>query len=152
MAYPQFGRRDLYHHPHHHPPRPSRRAGGGGAKIAALLMIPLLALWAGGVTFYLVFRDDALVFLARRQTELVQNYDGQLTALETEIERLKSLKLIDQERVDRAVLDLGRRQMLVERRQKELATIGAAKAAARAATNEDVTGSLAPAKTPVPPP
>src|SRR5580765_7640363 len=131
MAYSQFGRRDLYY-PHHHHHRSGRHTTGSGGKFAALVTIVLLALWSGGVTFYLVFRDDALVFLARRLTEMVRNYDGQLTALETEIERLKSLKLVDQERVDRAVLDLGRRQMLVEQRQKALANITAPKGGTRA--------------------
>src|SRR6202140_5619558 len=110
MAYSQFGRRDLYY-PHHDFNRPARQSAAGW-KIIALVTILLLSLWSGAVTFYLVYRDDALMFLAYRQTEMVQGYDAQLTALETEIERLKSLKLVDQERVDRAVLDLGRRQAL----------------------------------------
>ena len=105
MAHSQFGRRDLYY-PHHDCTRPARRAAAGGWKIIALATTLLFSLWSGAATFYLVYRDDALMFLAHRQTEMVQNYDAQLTALETEIERLKSLKLVDQERVDRAVLDL----------------------------------------------
>jgi murein DD-endopeptidase MepM/ murein hydrolase activator NlpD len=142
MAYSQFGRRDLYY-PHHDFNRPARQAAAGW-KIIALVTVLVLSLWSGAVTFYLVYRDDALMFLAHRQTEMVQGYDAQLTALETEIERLKSLKLVDQERVDRAVLDLGRRQALVEQRQKELANIAAAKGNARAWPGEDVTGAIAP--------
>jgi murein DD-endopeptidase MepM/ murein hydrolase activator NlpD len=149
MAYSQFGRRDLYY-PHHDFNRPARQSAAGGWKIIALVTILLLSLWSGAVTFYLVYRDDALMYLAHRQTEMVQGYDAQLTALETEIERLKSLKLVDQERVDRAVLDLGRRQALVEQRQKELANIAAAKGSARAWPGEDVTGTIAPSG-PLPP-
>ena len=149
MAYSQFGRRDLYY-PHHDFNRPARQSAAGGWKIIALVTILLLSLWSGAVTFYLVYRDDALMYLVHRQTEMVQGYDAQLTALETEIERLKSLKLVDQERVDRAVLDLGRRQALVEQRQKELANIAAAKGSARAWPGEDVTGTIAPSG-PLPP-
>jgi len=149
MAYSQFGRRDLYY-PHHDFNRPARQSAAGGGKIIAFITILLLSLWSGAVTFYLVYRDDALMYLAHRQTEMVQGYDAQLTALETEIERLKSLKLVDQERVDRAVLDLGRRQALVEQRQKELANIAAAKGSARAWPGEDVTGTIAPSG-PLPP-
>jgi len=149
MAYSQFGRRDLYY-PHHDFNRPARQSVAGGWKIIALVTILLLSFWSGTVTFYLVYRDDALMYLAHRQTEMVQGYDAQLTALETEIERLKSLKLVDQERVDRAVLDLGRRQALVEQRQKELANIAAAKGSARAWPGEDVTGTIAPSG-PLPP-
>jgi murein DD-endopeptidase MepM/ murein hydrolase activator NlpD len=148
MAYSQFGRRDLYY-PHHDFNRPARQSTAGW-KIIALVTILLLSLWSGAVTFYLVYRDDALMYLAHRQTEMVQSYDAQLTALETEIERLKSLKLVDQERVDRAVLELGRRQALVEQRQKELANIAAAKGNARAWPGEDVTGTIAPSG-PLPP-
>jgi murein DD-endopeptidase MepM/ murein hydrolase activator NlpD len=149
MAYSQFGRRDLYY-PHHDFNRPARQSAAGGWKIIALITILLLSLWSGAVTLYLVYRDDALMYLTHRQTEMVQGYDAQLTALETEIERLKSLKLVDQERVDRAVLDLGRRQALVEQRQKELANIAAPKGNARAWLGEDVTGTIAPAG-PLPP-
>src|ERR1700741_4025357 len=118
MAYSQFGRRGLYY-PHHDFNRTAARASGGkGWKIAALATILLASLWSGAVLFYCIYRDDALMFLARRQTEMVQSYDAQLTALETEIERLKSKKLVDQERVDRAIVDLGRRQGLLEQRQK----------------------------------
>ena len=145
MAYSHFGRRDLYY-PHHEFNRPAPRARGGmGWKIAALGTVLVLSLWAGGTTFYLAYRDDALMFLARRQTEMVQSYDAQLSALETEIERLKSKKLVDQERVDRAILDLGRRQALVERRQKELANIPPPKGSAPAGA--DVTGAIAPSGT-----
>src|ERR1700730_18249230 len=139
MAYSQFGRRDLYY-PHHDHNRTARRTAAGGWEIIALVRSLLFSLRAGAATFYFVYRDDALMFLAQRQTEMVQNYDAQLTALETEIERLKSLKLVDQERVDRAVLDLGRRQALLERRQKELANIPPPKGSARALSGEDVTG------------
>jgi murein DD-endopeptidase MepM/ murein hydrolase activator NlpD len=148
MAYSQFGRRDL-HYPHHdfHRQAP-RSAAAGGWKIVALVTTLLLSLWSGAATFYFVYRDDALMFLARRQTEMVQGYDAQLTALETEIERLKSRKLVDQERVDRAVLDLSRRQALVEQRQKELANF-ASKGSARA--GDDVTGAIAPSGPLAPP-
>jgi murein DD-endopeptidase MepM/ murein hydrolase activator NlpD len=149
MAHSQFGRRDLYY-PHHDFNRPARPAAGGGWKMIALVTTLFFSLWSGAATFYLVYRDDALMFLAHRQTEMVQNYDAQLTALETEIERLKSLKLVDQERVDRAVLDLGRRQALVEQRQKELANIPPPKGSARALAGEDVTGAIVPSG-PLPP-
>jgi murein DD-endopeptidase MepM/ murein hydrolase activator NlpD len=149
MTHSRFGRRDPYY-PHHDFNRPARRTAGGGWKIIALVMTLLLSLWSGAATFYLVYRDDALMFLAHRQTEMVQNYDAQLTALETEIERLKSLKLVDQERVDRAVLDLGRRQALVEQRQKELTNIPPPKGSARVLTGEDITGAIVP-NGPLPP-
>jgi len=144
MAHSQFGRRDL-HYPHYQLDRPAPRAGTGKRwKIGAVVTALLVSLWSGAVAFYFIYRDDALMFLTRRQTEMVQSYDAQLTALETEIERLKSKKLVDQERVDRAILDLGRRQALLERRQKELSNIPPPKGSAPPAGGEDFTGSVAP--------
>jgi murein DD-endopeptidase MepM/ murein hydrolase activator NlpD len=142
MAYSAFGRRDLYY-PHHRDfDRTTRRAGATGWKILALVAISLLSVWSGVALFYFIYRDDALMFLARRQSEMVQSYDAQLTALETEIERLRSKKLVDQERVDRAIVDLGRRQALVERRQKELANIPPPSGSTPA--GEDLTGAIVP--------
>ncbi|HLL28689.1 MAG TPA: M23 family metallopeptidase [Xanthobacteraceae bacterium] len=151
MNHSPSGRRDFYY-PHHEfqRPRPAARPRNGGWKIAALFAIPLLSLWAGATTLYLVYRDDALMFLAHRQTEMVQSYDAQLTTLETEIERLKSKKLVDQERVDRAVLDLSRRQALVEQRQKELSSVSPPKS--NAMPGEDITGTIAPNGPPQPAP
>jgi len=144
MAYSEFGRR-YPHYPHREPDYSAcARSSPRGARIAAFLTVSVLTLWSGTTTSYLLFRDDALRFLASKQTEMVRGYDAQLTALEGEIERLRSLKLIDQERVDRAVLDLTRRQSTVEQRQKALANFPVPKGMGRAEPFDDVTGSTTP--------
>jgi murein DD-endopeptidase MepM/ murein hydrolase activator NlpD len=145
MAYSEFGRRYPYHAHHKAEHSGQGRSASFGVKIVIVLTISVLALWSGATTFYLLFHDDALRFLASKQTEMVRSYDGQLTALEGEIERLRSLKLIDQERVDRAVLDLTRRQSLVEQRQKALANLPTPKGTNRTDPSDEVTGSIAPA-------
>jgi len=126
--------------------RTRRRAG----TIAALCTIGLLAAWAGAASLYILFRDDALKLIAERQVAITRSYDAQVIQLQAEIDRLKSLKLIDQERVDRAVADLARRQTVIETRQSAIKTLAGAKAIARDAAPE-TTGSLpATARKPAP--
>ena len=124
-----FGRRNpgvhdahFHAHPQHgvHPhARPRRRAGA----IAAIVLVLLLAVWSGAATIYVLFRDDALKLLADRQITLVRAHDREMGALLTEIDRLKSLKLLDQQRVERTLADLTRRQVTLEQRQAALATL-----------------------------
>jgi murein DD-endopeptidase MepM/ murein hydrolase activator NlpD len=113
------------------PPKGHRRG-----KIAALCTIVLLSAWAGGATLYVLFRDDALKLIVARQISVTRGYEAQVTALQGEIDRLHSLKLIDQERVDRAVSELLRRQTLLEARQSTLSTI--------VGNSEETTSSLPP--------
>jgi murein DD-endopeptidase MepM/ murein hydrolase activator NlpD len=108
-------------------------------KIAALGTIVLLAAWSGAATLYILFRDDALKALMGRQIEITRSYEAQATQLQAEIDRLRSLKLIEQERVDRTLSDLARRQSTLEARQSSLATVSGARSAE---TANDVTGSI----------
>jgi murein DD-endopeptidase MepM/ murein hydrolase activator NlpD len=105
--------------------------GGRLSRIAALGTIVLLAAWAGAATLYVLFRDDALKLIAERQISITRSYQEQVAELQSEIDRLRSLKLIDQERVDRALADLTRRQTLIETRHSALTALRAAKPAAR---------------------
>lgn len=125
MAHPELGRRSPHHPPHRPAHSPRRKAHGRGGKIAALATIAILALWSGATTLYVYFHDDALAYLVAHQTEMVRSYDGQLATLENEVARLKSLKLIEQERVDHVVSDLARRQAEIEQRQNKLTDIAA---------------------------
>jgi murein DD-endopeptidase MepM/ murein hydrolase activator NlpD len=112
-----------------------------GGKAAALCTIILLASWAGGTTLYILFRDDALKSIVARQISITRSYETQATQLQAEIDRLRSLKLIEQERVERALGELARRQSTLEARQSALTTVGGAKPDGREATTE-ITGSV----------
>jgi murein DD-endopeptidase MepM/ murein hydrolase activator NlpD len=123
-------------HPSEHGPIPHR-----GGKVVALCTIILLASWAGGTTLYILFRDDALKSIVARQIAITRSYETQATQLQAEIDRLRSLKLIDQERVERALAELARRQNTLEARQSALTTVGGAKPNGREAMME-LTGSV----------
>lgn len=135
--HPRFGRRDPYDDLRR---QGMRRHGYRGGTIAALGAIVLLALWAGATTLYLLFRDDALRMLAQRQVAIVRAHDARTVQLEGEIERLRSIKLVEQERVERALSELARRQSLLETRQAALAGLAAPAA-------NDPTGGRAPETT-----
>jgi murein DD-endopeptidase MepM/ murein hydrolase activator NlpD len=110
----------------YHPPRektPRRKPPSLALKIGLACAFLVLLLWAGATTLYLFFRDDALRMLAHHQTELVRAYDGQIAALQTQVQRLQSLKLVEQERVDRTVAELSRKQTVVEQRQDALTNL-----------------------------
>jgi murein DD-endopeptidase MepM/ murein hydrolase activator NlpD len=119
-----------------------RRERSFGGRIASLAAIVFLATWAGGATLYILFNDDALKYLAERQVSITRSYETQAAELQAEIERLRSLKLIDQERVDRAVADLARRQNSIETRQSAITALAGEKAKSSGA-GSDVTGSAA---------
>jgi hypothetical protein len=110
------------YHPHREK-APRRKAASPALKIGAACVFLVLLLWASATTLYLFFRDDALRMLANHQTELVRAYDGQIAVLQSQVQRLQSLKLVEQERVDRTVSELVRKQTIVEQRQDALTMI-----------------------------
>jgi murein DD-endopeptidase MepM/ murein hydrolase activator NlpD len=121
-----------------HPPsrrRTKSDATRKGQAIAFYGVVLLLAGWAGGATLYILFSDDALRILAERQVAQSRAYEGQISALQTEIDRLRSLKLIEQARVDQTLTELARRQSAIESRQ-------AAITALQEKTSPEITGAL----------
>lgn len=113
-----------YHHAHRekaHTPR--RKAVSPALKIGTAAAVLALAIWSGITSFYIFFRDDALHMLVSHQTSLVRGYDAQIASLQTQVQRLQSLKLVEQERVDRTVAELAKKQAIVEQRQNSLAEI-----------------------------
>ena len=117
---------------------PTRHRAG---TIAAFCTIGLLAAWAGVASLYILFRDDALKLIAEQQVAITRAYDAEVTQLQAEIDRLRSLKLIDQERIDRAIADLARRQTVIETRHSAIKALAGSKTIVRDAAPE-TTGSL----------
>jgi murein DD-endopeptidase MepM/ murein hydrolase activator NlpD len=141
-----FGRRTYDDAP------PVRSGVSRGLFAGTLIAALLFALWAGATTFYILFRDEALVALATRQVSVSRSYDARITALDTEIERLRSVKFIDQERVERQIIDLSRIQRTIEARHTALNAL----TQSFARMNNDITGSIPPSPaalktTPAPP-
>lgn len=131
FAHARLGRQAHRRHPNELPVR-SR-----GGLVVSLAAIAFFATWAGGTTLYILFKDDALKILIERQVTITRSYETQAAQLQTEIERLRSIKLIDQERVDRAIAEIARRQNAIEMRQSALSGLAA----------ETLPGDSAPAVT-----
>jgi murein DD-endopeptidase MepM/ murein hydrolase activator NlpD len=111
------------HYPHSHrekPHAPRRKHFPPALKVGAALAVLALVVWSGIASFYIFFRDDALHMLVAHQTSLVRGYDAQIASLQTQVQRLQSLKLVEQERVDRTVAELAKKQATVEQRQSAL--------------------------------
>ena len=133
MTRVSFGRRFAgdHFHPHSraHPAvnlhgEPRRRTG----TTLTIATIVLLASWSGAATIYVLFRDDALRLLADRQVAQVRAHDKEVGGLLTEIERLKSVKLLDQQRIERTLSELTRRQVTLEQRQATLSALASTQA------------------------
>jgi murein DD-endopeptidase MepM/ murein hydrolase activator NlpD len=138
-----FGRR-------HYGDEPVARGGVSRTLfLSTLCAAVLFALWSGTTTFYLVFRDDVLQMLASRQMETTRSSDAQYAALSTELDRIRSTKFVDQEKIEQQLSDLLRIQRLIEARHNALAAL-----AKSVVQKQDITGSLplpAPARNaPVP--
>jgi murein DD-endopeptidase MepM/ murein hydrolase activator NlpD len=95
-----------------------------GSAIAFYGVVLLLAGWAASATLYILYSDDALKLLAERLVSITRAYEGQISTLQAEVERLRSLKLIEQERVDRALSELARRQTAIETREAAITALG----------------------------
>lgn len=90
-----------------------------GAGVALLL----LAVWAAGSAWYLLFRDDVAAHLIARQSAMQQAYEERIGALRVHLDRLASQNLVDQDGLDRRVSELMTRQAHLETRQTVLGTL-----------------------------
>jgi murein DD-endopeptidase MepM/ murein hydrolase activator NlpD len=126
--------------------QPADRGVSRSVFAITLVAAVLFAIWSGATTVYLLFGDDVLARLAVMQSETSRKQDAQIAALTTEIERLRSTKFVDQEKIEQQLSDLSRIQRMIDARHKALAAI-----AQSVARNNDITGSLAvPVMPPLP--
>lgn len=125
---------------------PQRQGVSHGVFAGTLIAAILFAIWSGAATFYLVFRDDILQRIASGQFDATRSQDAQIVALNTELERLRSTKFVDQERIDRQLSDLSRIQRLIDARHNALSAL-----AQSVARNPDITGSIPAALAPLRP-
>lgn len=134
-----FGRR----YPDHG--MPARNGVARGTFVVTLAAAILFAVWSGATTFYLVFQDDVLQRFASARSDATTQ-DSQIAALTTEIERLRSTKFVDQEKIERQLSDLARIQRIIDARHKALSAI-----AQSVSRDQDITGSIPAVAAPVAP-
>ena len=87
-----------------------------GLLYALLGLVPLLCVWYLGATVYLIFRDDMLGSLMKRQAEMQYAYEDRLAAMRGQLDRVTSRQLLDQDSFDGKVHELLSRQAQLETR------------------------------------
>ena len=86
-------------------------------------LVPLLCAWYLGATVYLIFRDDMLGSLMRRQAEMQYAYEDRLAAMRGQLDRVTSRQLLDQDSFDGKVHELLSRQAQLETRGAIVASL-----------------------------
>jgi murein DD-endopeptidase MepM/ murein hydrolase activator NlpD len=109
-----------------------------GVFVGVLSIVPMLALGCFVLTLLFVFRDELLASLMSRQAEMQYAYEDQIASMRTQIERMKSRELLQEEAYEGRLHDFFQRQAQLETRASLVATL-----AQRASIGADVTGGIA---------
>lgn len=88
-----------------------------GSAVSAIAVGYLLA------TSYLVLRDDLMGAAVARQARMQQAYEDRISALRTQVDRITSRQLLDQQLMETKVAELLERQSRLSRRQGRLEPI-----------------------------
>lgn len=120
---------------------------------AGAVAISLITLWAAATTSYLLFRDDILSGMLRRQADMQVTYEERIRELRGQVDRFASRQMVDQSEIERRIDQLARRQSVLETRQSivgSISDIGSSPVRAGAAPSPAVVPQPHPARpTPV---
>jgi murein DD-endopeptidase MepM/ murein hydrolase activator NlpD len=100
----------------------------------------IMAAWTVVTATYFAFRDDVLTRLITRQAEMQFAYEDRIAELRSQVDRMSSRQLLDQEQVEQKLDSILRRQSTLESRASTLnalpdtAVTGAIKPPARGET------------------
>jgi len=83
----------------------------------------VMAIWSIVTGTYFAFRDDVLTRLISRQAEMQYAYEDRIAELRSQVDRLASRQLLDQEQYEQKLDGLVRRQSLLESRAATLLTL-----------------------------
>ena len=97
------------------------RCGG----LLVIVVLPLAALWLAFAALYLVFHDDLLASLIKRQTEMQYAYEDRIAALKADVETLTSGGSDEVDAPRAAVRDLAARGARLEARAASLEAFAA---------------------------
>jgi murein DD-endopeptidase MepM/ murein hydrolase activator NlpD len=105
--------------------------------VGVVSTVPLLALGCLALTLLFIFRDDLLASLMSRQAEMQYAYEDRLASMHTQIERMKSRELLQEQAYQGRLHELFVRQAQLETRATLVASL-----AQRAGSGADVTGDI----------
>src|SRR5260370_10299554 len=88
----------------------------------------IMAGWSLATATYFAFREDVLARLIARQAHMQYAYEDRIADLRTQVDRLASRQLLDQEQFEQKLQSLVRRQSVLEARAATLSALPAAAA------------------------
>jgi murein DD-endopeptidase MepM/ murein hydrolase activator NlpD len=113
--------------------RPARRApdytfGHGGRQVRfgpvtfwiAVGTLVIMAGWSLATGTYFAFRDDVITRLIARQADLQSAYEDRIAELRTQVDRITSRQLLDQEKIEQRLEQILRRQSVLESRTSSM--------------------------------
>ena len=106
------------------PARSNRLSLSRGAAIGSAAAFAVLSIWALGATGIIVFRDDVVAGVVRRESTLQYDYEGRIATLKAELARLQSTQLVESQTLADRVDTLMRRQSSLESRQSIVQSLG----------------------------
>jgi murein DD-endopeptidase MepM/ murein hydrolase activator NlpD len=83
----------------------------------------VMAGWSAVTATYFAFRDDVLTRLLARQAQMQYAYEDRIADLRSQVDRLASRQLLDQEQVESKLEQIARRQATLESRSSALSAI-----------------------------
>jgi murein DD-endopeptidase MepM/ murein hydrolase activator NlpD len=105
--------------------------------VSLLSLVPMLAFGCLALTLLFIFRDDLLASLMARQTEMQYGYEDRLASMRTQMERMKSQELLQEQAYEGRLHELFARQAQLETRASLVANL-----AQRAGVGADVSGDV----------
>src|SRR5512139_2552750 len=76
----------------------------------------IMAVWSIGTGTYFAFKDDVLKSLIGRQASMQFAYEDRIAELRSQVDRITSRQMLDQEQFEQKLQALMRRQALLEQR------------------------------------
>lgn len=130
-------------------PKPSHRILiASGNRVRSFAVRPSFVVLAGatlglfgllyiGATAYLFFHDDILNASLSRQARMQRQYEDRIAALRSDLDRLTSRQLLNQEAVESEMSRIAARQAALDARQDSIATLSQAVRSAGVAVDAD---------------
>ncbi|PPQ37171.1 Murein DD-endopeptidase MepM and murein hydrolase activator NlpD, contain LysM domain [Rhodoblastus acidophilus] len=112
-------------------------------------LVPMLVAALLGTGLYLVFRDDMLTALMRRQAQMQFAYEDRIAALRDQVDQMATRQLANQDTVEGKVAELAMRQARLESRSALVSAL-AAKIAPAPAASEGVSAINRATRVPLP--
>ncbi len=109
-------------------PAPDYTFGHGGRQLrfgpvtfwVAVGTLVIMAGWSLATGTYFAFRDDVITRLIARQADLQSAYEDRIAELRTQVDRITSRQLLEQEKIEQRLEQILRRQSVLESRTSSM--------------------------------